>query len=93
MRRSLSLVEAITTVKPILSLHLSPMAAGEVTCRAGYDGTCDHIGHHLIGGKSRLIRSPPFFANWHLSENPGQPSDYSEGMLHAVVMPTLSCSV
>lgn len=62
-------------------------------CRAGYDGTCDrHIGTNWSNGvQAEYIRF--HFANWALVKIPGQPSDYTEGMLKSLltladVMPT-----
>lgn len=62
-------------------------------CRAGYDGTCDrHIGNNWSDGvQAEYMRFE--YANWALVKIPGQPSDYSEGMLKsflalADVMPT-----
>ncbi|HFI0466054.1 TPA: alcohol dehydrogenase catalytic domain-containing protein [Streptococcus suis] len=63
-------------------------------CRTGFDGTCDnHPGAQNFGTnyQSQYIR---FYAgNWALVKVPGQPSDYSEGMLKSLltladVMPT-----
>ena len=62
-------------------------------CRAGYDGTCDrHVGNNWSDGvQAEYMRFK--YANWALVKIPGQPSDYSEGMLKsflslADVMPT-----
>ena len=87
--------EAVTTVKPG-DFVIAPFThgCGECdACRAGYDGTCDrHIGNNLSGGvQAEYIRF--HFANWALVKIPGQPSDYSEGMLKSLltladVMPT-----
>ena len=62
-------------------------------CRAGYDGTCDrHVGNNWSDGvQAEYMRFE--YANWALVKIPGQPSDYSEGMLKsflalADVMPT-----
>ena len=62
-------------------------------CRAGYDGTCDrHIGNNWSDGvQAEYMRFE--YATWALVKIPGQPSDYSEGMLKsflalADVMPT-----
>ena len=62
-------------------------------CRAGFDGSCDnHPGNNWSGGvQAEYIRF--HFANWALVKIPGQPSDYSEGMLKSLltladVMPT-----
>lgn len=87
--------EDITTVKPG-DFVIAPFThgCGECdACRAGYDGTCDrHIGTNWSGGvQAEYIRF--HFANWALVKIPGQPSDYSEGMLKSLltladVMPT-----
>ena len=87
--------EAVTTVKPC-DFVIAPFThgCGECdACRAGYDGTCDrHIGNNWSGGvQAEYIRF--HFANWALVKIPGQPSDYSEGMLKSLltladVMPT-----
>ena len=87
--------EDITAVKPG-DFVIAPFThgCGECdACRAGYDGTCDrHIGTNWSGGvQAEYIRF--HFANWALVKIPGQPSDYSEGMLKSLltladVMPT-----
>lgn len=87
--------DAITTVKPG-DFVIAPFThgCGECdACRAGFDGTCDrHIGTNWSGGvQAEYIRF--HFANWALIKIPGQPSDYSEGMLKSLltladVMPT-----
>ena len=87
--------EAVTTVKPG-DFVIAPFTHGCGqcdACRAGYDGTCDrHIGTNWSGGvQAEYIRF--HFANWALVKIPGQPSDYSEGMLKSLltladVMPT-----
>lgn len=86
---------AITTVQPG-DFVIAPFThgCGECdACRAGFDGTCDrHIGNNWSGGvQAEYIRF--HFANWALVKIPGQPSDYSEGMLKSLlsladVMPT-----
>ncbi len=63
-------------------------------CRAGFDGTCDnHPGYTNWGNnyQSQYIRF--HYGNWALVKIPGQPSDYSEGMIKSLltladVMPT-----
>ena len=87
--------EAITTVKPG-DFVIVPFThgCGECdACRAGFDGSCDnHIGNNLGGNfQAEYIRF--HYANWALVKIPGQPSDYSEGMLKSLltladVMPT-----
>ena len=87
--------DAVTTVKPG-DFVIAPFThgCGECdACRAGYDGTCDrHIGTNWSGGvQAEYIRF--HYANWALVKIPGQPSDYTEGMLKSLltladVMPT-----
>ena len=87
--------EAITTVKPG-DFVIAPFTHGCGqcdACRAGFDGSCDrHIGNNFSGGvQAEYIRF--HFANWALVKIPGQPSDYTEGMLKSLltladVMPT-----
>ncbi len=63
-------------------------------CRAGFDGTCDnHPGYSnwSNGFQSEYIRF--HYGNWALVKVPGQPSDFSEGMIKSLltladVMPT-----
>lgn len=63
-------------------------------CRAGFDGTSDnHPGYTNWGNnyQSQYIRF--HYDNWALVKIPGQPSDYSEGMIKSLltladVMPT-----
>lgn len=63
-------------------------------CRAGFDGTCDnHPGftNRSNGFQAEYVRFA--YANWALIKIPGQPSDYSEGMMKSLltladVMPT-----
>ena len=87
--------EAVTTVKAG-DFVIAPFTHGCGdcdACRAGYDGTCDrHIGNNWSDGvQAEYMRFE--YANWALVKIPGQPSDYSEGMLKsflalADVMPT-----
>lgn len=75
--------EAITTVKPG-DFVIVPFThgCGECdACLAGFDGSCDnHIGNNLGGDfQAEYIRF--HYANWALVKIPGQPSDYTEGML------------
>ena len=86
---------AVTTVK-VGDFVIAPFTHGCGdcdACRAGYDGTCDrHIGNNWSNGvQAEYMRFE--YANWALVKIPGQPSDYSEGMLKsflalADVMPT-----
>lgn len=87
---------AITTVKPG-DFVIAPFTHGCGqcdACRAGFDGTCDrHPGHSnwSNGFQAEYIRFQ--YANWALIKIPGQPSDYTEGMMRsfltlADVMPT-----
>ena len=87
--------EAVTTVKAG-DFVIAPFThgCGECdACRAGYDGTCDrHIGNNWSDGVQAEYMCFKY-ANWALVKIPGQPSDYSEGMLKsflslADVMPT-----
>ena len=87
--------DAVTTVKAG-DFVIAPFTHGCGdcdACRAGYDGTCDrHIGNNWSDGvQAEYMRFK--YANWALVKIPGQPSDYSEGMLKsflalADVMPT-----
>lgn len=87
--------EEVTTVKPG-DFVIAPFTHGCGhcdACRAGYDGTCDrHIGRNWSDGvQAEYIRF--HYANWALVKIPGQPSDYTEGMLKSLltladVMPT-----
>ena len=87
--------EAITTVKPG-DFVIVPFThgCGECdACQAGFDGSCDnHIGNNLGGNfQAECIRF--HYANWALIKIPGQPYDYTEGMLKSLltladVMPT-----
>ena len=87
--------DAITTVKPG-DFVIAPFThgCGECdACRAGFDGTCDrHIGNNWSDGvQAEYMRFE--YANWALIKIPGQPSDYTEGMLKSLltladVMPT-----
>lgn len=87
--------EEVTTVKPG-DFVIAPFTHGCGqcdACRAGFDGSCDnHPGNNWSGGvQAEYIRF--HFANWALVKIPGQPSDYSEGMLKSLltladVMPT-----
>lgn len=85
----------LTTVKPG-DFVIAPFTHGCGqcdACRAGFDGTCDsHIGNNWSDGvQAEYMRFE--FANWALIKIPGQPSDYTEGMLKSLltladVMPT-----
>ena len=87
--------DAVTTVKAG-DFVIAPFTHGCGdcdACRAGYDGTCDRrIGNNWSDGvQAEYMRFK--YANWALVKIPGQPSDYSEGMLKsflslADVMPT-----
>ncbi|MFC3927153.1 zinc-binding dehydrogenase [Streptococcus caprae] len=87
---------AITTVKPG-DFVIVPFThgCGECdACRAGFDGSCDrHVpGNNFSRGfQAEYIKF--HYANWALIKVPGQPSDYTEGMLKSLltladVMPT-----
>ena len=87
--------DAVTTVKAD-DFVIAPFTHGCGdcdACQAGYDGTCDrHVGNNWSDGvQAEYMRFE--YANWALVKIPGQPSDYSEGMLKsflalADVMPT-----
>ncbi|MFC3932527.1 zinc-binding dehydrogenase [Streptococcus dentapri] len=86
----------ITTVKPG-DFVIVPFThgCGECdACRAGFDGTCDnHQPPTNWGGGFQAEYLRFHYANWALVKVPGQPSDYSEGMLKSLltladVMPT-----
>ncbi|MGF2110045.1 zinc-binding dehydrogenase [Enterococcus casseliflavus] len=86
----------ITTVKPG-DFVIVPFThgCGECdACRAGFDGTCDrHQGttNWSNGFQSEYINF--HYGNWALVKVPGQPADYTEGMIKSLlaladVMPT-----
>ncbi|MDT2990254.1 zinc-binding dehydrogenase [Enterococcus casseliflavus] len=86
----------ITTVKP-RDFVIVPFThgCGECdACRAGFDGTCDrHQGttNWSNGFQSEYINFN--YGNWALVKVPGQPADYTEGMIKSLltladVMPT-----
>lgn len=86
----------ITTVKPG-DFVIVPFThgCGECdACRAGFDGTCDrHQGttNWSNGFQSEYINFR--YGNWALVKVPGQPADYTEGMIKSLltladVMPT-----
>ncbi|WP_303974389.1 alcohol dehydrogenase catalytic domain-containing protein [Streptococcus merionis] len=87
---------AITTFKPgdFVIVPFTHGCGHCDACRAGFDGTCDnHLGRSnwSHGFQAQYIRF--HHANWALVKVPGQPSDYSEGMLKSLltladVMPT-----
>ncbi|BAQ24490.1 zinc-binding dehydrogenase [Streptococcus troglodytae] len=86
---------SVTTVKPG-DFVIAPFThgCGECdACRAGFDGSCDrHVSDNWSSGvQAEYIRFQ--YADWALVKIPGQPSDYSEGMLKSLlaladVMPT-----
>ena len=86
----------ITTVKPG-DFVIAPFSHGCGqcdACQAGFDGSCDRHqgGDNFSGGvQAEAIRYQ--HAEWALVKIPGQPSDYTEGMLKSLltladVMPT-----
>lgn len=86
---------AINTVKPgdFVIVPFTHGCGQCDACRAGFDGSCDnHIGSNFGNGyQSEYIRF--HYADWALIKVPGQPSDYSEGMIKSLltladVMPT-----
>ncbi len=87
---------AITTVKPgdFVIVPFTHGCGHCDACRAGFDGTCDnHPGYSNWGGGYQAQYLRFHYANWALVKVPGQPSDYSEGMIKSLltladVMPT-----
>ena len=87
---------AITTVKPgdFVIVPFTHGCGQCDACRAGYDGTCDkHPGRSNWGNGYQAQYLRFHYANWALVKVPGQPSDYSEGMIKSLltladVMPT-----
>ncbi|MBM7635365.1 zinc-binding dehydrogenase [Streptococcus saliviloxodontae] len=87
---------AITTVKKgdFVIVPFTHGCGECAACRAGFDGTCDnHPGYSNWGSgyQSEYIRF--HYGNWALIKVPGQPSDYTEGMIKSLltladVMPT-----
>lgn len=88
--------DEITTVKPG-DFVIAPFThgCGECdACLAGFDGTCDrHLGgtNWSKGFQAEYIRFT--YGDWALIKIPGQPNDYTEGMLKSLltladVMPT-----
>ncbi|MBM7642694.1 zinc-binding dehydrogenase [Streptococcus loxodontisalivarius] len=87
---------AITTVKKgdFVIVPFTHGCGECAACRAGFDGTCDnHLGYSNwgMGYQSEYIRF--HYGNWALVKVPGQPSDYTEGMIKSLltladVMPT-----
>lgn len=86
----------ITTVKPG-DFVIVPFThgCGECdACRAGFDGTCDR--HQCTTNWSNGFQSEYInfhYGNWALVKVPGQPADYTEGMIKSLltladVMPT-----
>jgi len=86
----------ITTVKPG-DFVIVPFThgCGECdACRAGFDGTCDR--HQGTTNRSNGFQSECInfhYGNWALVKVPGQPADYTEGMIKSLltladVMPT-----
>lgn len=87
---------AINTVKPgdFVIVPFTHGCGDCAACRAGFDGTCDlHTGgtNWSNGFQAEYVRFQ--YANWALIKIPGQPEDYTEGMLKSLltladVMPT-----
>ncbi|QMU07633.1 alcohol dehydrogenase catalytic domain-containing protein [Levilactobacillus suantsaii] len=86
--------EDITTVKPG-DFVIAPFTHGCghcPACLAGYDGVCQsHTDNFSDGDQAEYVRFQ--HGQWALVKIPGQPSDYSEGMLKSLltladVMPT-----
>lgn len=88
--------EAVTTVKPgdFVIVPFTHGCGQCAACQDGFDGSCDrHPGATNFGRayQSEYLRF--HHADWALIKVPGQPSDYSEGMLNSLltladVMPT-----
>ncbi|MCH3905348.1 MAG: alcohol dehydrogenase catalytic domain-containing protein [Lactobacillus sp.] len=87
---AIGLVEAvgseITTVKPG-DFVIAPFTHGCghcAACLAGFDGVCqDHDDNFSSGTQAEYIRFQ--HGQWALVKVPGQPSDYSEGMLKSLL--------
>lgn len=77
---------AITTVKPG-DFVICPFTHGCgrcSACRNGYDGSClGHQDNSSSGNQAEYMRYQ--HAQWSLVKVPGQPSDYSEGMLKSIL--------
>ncbi|WP_373842763.1 zinc-binding dehydrogenase [Limosilactobacillus sp.] len=77
---------AITTVKPG-DFVIAPFTHGCghcAACIAGYDGAClGHDNNFSSGNQAEYIRFE--HGQWALIKIPGQPSDYSEGMLKSLL--------
>lgn len=78
--------DAITTVKPG-DFVIAPFTHGCghcAACLAGFDGVCqDHSNNFSTGTQAEYIRFQ--HGQWALVKVPGQPSDYSEGMLKSLL--------
>ncbi|WP_076459703.1 zinc-binding dehydrogenase [Limosilactobacillus caccae] len=76
----------ITTVKPG-DFVIAPFTHGCghcAACRAGFDGSCqDHADNFSDGVQAQYIRFQ--HGQWALVKIPGQPQDYSEGMLKSLL--------
>lgn len=78
--------DAITSVKPG-DFVIAPFTHGCGqcrACRAGFDGSCmAHADNFSMGAQGQYIRFQ--HAQWALVKIPGQPEDYSEGMLKSLL--------
>lgn len=78
--------DAVTTVKPG-DFVIAPFTHGCghcAACLAGFDGSCQsHTDNFSEGVQAEYIRFQ--HAQWALVKIPGQPSDYSEGMLKSLL--------
>lgn len=78
--------DAITSVKPG-DFVIAPFTHGCGrcrACRAGFDGSCmAHPDNFSMGAQGQYIRFQ--HAQWALVKVPGQPEDYSEGMLKSLL--------
>lgn len=76
----------ITTVKPG-DFVIAPFTHGCghcAACRAGYEGSCQsHQDNFSAGCQAEYVRYQ--HAEWSLIKVPGQPEDYSDGMLNSLL--------
>ncbi|WP_268912462.1 zinc-binding dehydrogenase [Lentilactobacillus sp. SPB1-3] len=81
-----SVGDDVTTVKPG-DFVIAPFTHGCghcAACLAGFDGSCqNHTDNFSQGVQSEYVRFQ--YGQWSLVKVPGQPSDYSEGMLKSLL--------
>lgn len=81
-----SVGDAITTVKPG-DFVIAPFTHGCghcAACLAGFDGDCQsHSDNFSVGGQGEYVRFQ--HGEWALVKIPGQPEDYSDGMLNSLL--------